>query len=99
MTAEYVDTAQQFRHFHFPPRIHTPIRITLLFFFHPCTSAMPCLVEGVVDRDARDEARCGRRQRVPRWSAGRRRALRRGPRAPGPPLPSKPWVPEARRAG
>src|ERR1700749_2806633 len=33
------------------------------------------------------------------WSARRRRALRKGPRAPGPPPPSKHWVPEAWRAG
>ena len=31
------------------------------------------------------------------WSARRRRALRTGPRAPGPPLPSSNWVPEAWR--
>ena len=35
-----------------------------------------------------DGAGCGARQWPPRWSAGRRRAPRKGPRAPGPPPPS-----------
>src|ERR1051325_6220109 len=48
-----VDIARQFGDFLFPQRIHTPIRITLLFSSRPCTNAMPCSVEGVVDRDAR----------------------------------------------
>src|ERR1051325_1255557 len=57
-----------------------------------------CSYEGIVDRMPGDGARCGRRQRVPRWSAERRPGfLARGPRATGPPPPSNPWVPEARR--
>src|SRR5262249_23301346 len=36
-----------------PPRVHTPIRITLLFFSHACTPTMPCSVEGAVYSDAR----------------------------------------------
>ena len=47
-----VDIARQFGDFLFPQRIHTVIRITLLLFSHPCIHAMPCSVEGVVDRDA-----------------------------------------------
>jgi hypothetical protein len=34
-------------------------------------------------------AGCGARQLASRWSAGRRRAPRKGPHAPGPPLPLK----------
>ena len=39
------------------------------------------------------EQGCGARQLASRWSAGRRRAPRKGPHAPGPPPPSKPMGP------
>src|ERR1041384_7530651 len=100
MTTEYVDPVRQFGRFHFPQRIHTPIRITLLFFSKPCTNAMPCSVEGIVDRDARRLRKV--RPPTTRAAMERREAPglpRKRPARHGTPTPSKPWVPEARRAG
>jgi hypothetical protein len=46
---------------------------------------------------SQEGAECGARQLASRWSAGRRRALRTGPR-PGTPTPSeRTWVPESWR--
>jgi hypothetical protein len=52
-----------------------PIHVPVLFSRRPLSTAS---LEG---------AGCGARQLASRWSAGRRRALRKGPRAPGPPPP------------
>jgi hypothetical protein len=49
--------------------------------------AAPCSIEGVVDRGVRRRSRVRRPTMSPRWSAGRRRAPRKGPRATGPPPP------------
>src|ERR1041384_164790 len=93
-----VDIARQFGDFLFPQRIHTPIRITLLFSSRPCTNAMPCSVEGVVDRDARRLSQA--RPPTTRSAMERREAPglpRKRPARHGTPTPSNTWVPEARR--
>jgi hypothetical protein len=49
----------------------------------------PCSIEGAVDRGVRRRSRVRCPTTTSRWSAGRRRAPRKSPRAPGPPPPSR----------
>ena len=70
----------------------------LTIFLITVFSTSPCSSRASSIAAFEGEAGCGRRQRVPRWSAGRRRALTLRAHAPRDPHPLKTrWVSEARR--
>src|ERR1051326_1221912 len=69
-------------------------------FFHALRTPRLALPQASSIAMPDDRARCGRRQRGPRWSAERRPGSSQEPARHGTPTTLKrTWVPEARRAG